>query len=142
MRPEAGGWRRPSSLARWLRFNAVGAAGIAVQAGVLVLLVRVAGLHYLIATGLAVEAAVLHNFFWHCRWTWADRPASGAAANLRNLARFHATTGLCSIAGNLLVMGLLVGAAGLDPLPANAIALALCSVANYLLADRLVFREP
>ena len=26
---------------------------------------------------IAVEAAVLHNFGWHERWTWRDRPRAG-----------------------------------------------------------------
>jgi putative flippase GtrA len=59
---------------RWAAFNAVGLAGVAVQLACLALLVH-AGSHYLAATALAVEAAVLHNFLWHQRWTWRDRPA-------------------------------------------------------------------
>ena len=54
---------------RWLKFNAVGALGMAVQLGSLGFFVRVLGLHYLLATALAVEVAVLHNFIWHRRWT-------------------------------------------------------------------------
>ena len=65
---------------RWLRFNAIGIAGAAVQLTALKLL-SVVGVHYLIATALAVEAAVLHNFFWHCRWTWKETGGS--------LLRFH-----------------------------------------------------
>jgi len=45
---------------RWLKFNAVGAGGVAVQLAFLALLVRL-GVHYLLATALAVEAAVLQN---------------------------------------------------------------------------------
>jgi hypothetical protein len=48
---------------RWVAFNAVGAAGIGLQLGALALLLHVAHLHYLAATALAVEAAVLHNFY-------------------------------------------------------------------------------
>ncbi len=52
-------WRKTGL--RWLKFNAVGGIGIAVQ---LVLLLGLkAGFHlnYLLATALAVEAAVVHN---------------------------------------------------------------------------------
>ena len=66
-------------LRRWLAFNGVGAIGVAVQLAVLAVLVRGAGLHTLIATAIAVEAAILHNFLWHERWTWADRASSGQA---------------------------------------------------------------
>jgi len=59
---------------RFVRFNAVGAAGIGVQLSVLWLLTGVAHLHYLPATFAAVTLAVMHNFMWHRRWTWGDRP--------------------------------------------------------------------
>jgi putative flippase GtrA len=124
---------------RWLKFNLVSAGGILVQTAALVVLVRVARAHYLVATALAVEAAVLHNFFWHKRWTWADRPGMARAGAARLLARFNLTTGLFSIAGNLLLMRLLAGSAGLDPFLANLITIALCSLINFLLSDRLVF---
>jgi len=50
---------------RWIRFNLVGAMGAMVQAGLLFLLTERARVDYLTATGLAVEAAILHNFVWH-----------------------------------------------------------------------------
>src|SRR5512140_3345440 len=108
---------------RWLRFNAVGLGGIIVQLAVLACLTRLAGLSYLPATGCAVEAAVIHNFAWHQRWTWRDRGFSGAAL-LAPLLRFHLTNGLVSIAGNLLLMRVFTGTVGLDPLLANPIAIA------------------
>jgi putative flippase GtrA len=64
---------RIPTLVRWCKFNFVGAVGIGVQFGVLYLLKSVLSLDYLAATALAVEAAVVHNFFWHERFTWADR---------------------------------------------------------------------
>jgi putative flippase GtrA len=62
-------------MTRWLKFNAVGAIGVAVQLGMLAILVRL-GVHYLIATALAVETAVLQNYYWHARWTWRGREGS------------------------------------------------------------------
>ena len=122
---------------RWLKFNAVGGIGIAVQFAVLSALKSVLGLNYLAATSLAVEAAVIHNFLWHQRFTWADRPAGMGWARF---VRFNLTTGVFSIAGNLALMRLLVDASGLPYLAANGIAIATCSVANFLMSDRLVFR--
>ena len=60
---------------RFLKFNGVGAIGFALQLALLALLLRL-GLHYLAATALAVELTILHNFAWHERWTWRDRPAA------------------------------------------------------------------
>ena len=118
---------------RWWRFNAVGLLGIAVQMAALEAAMR-AGLAYLPATALAVEAAVLHNYAWHRRWTWRDRAHA-------SLLRFHLTVGLLSVGGNLLLMRLLVGAAHLHPVPANLAAITICSLANYLAADRSVFLD-
>jgi putative flippase GtrA len=124
---------------RWLKFNLVGAIGIGVQLGVLAAL-KTAGIHYLLATALAVEAAVLHNFVWHERYTWADRGSVTLGETLRQLLKFHVANGAVSLAGNVGLMRLLVGTAHLQYLLANIIAIAACGVANFLLGDRLVFK--
>lgn len=122
---------------RFLRFNGVGVAGFALQLGLLAALLC-AGVHYLVATALAVEAAVLHNFAWHERWTWRDRPATGRS-RLARLWRFHALNGLVSLVGNVALMRVLVGAFAMPAIPANLIAVLACSLVNYLASDRLVF---
>jgi dolichol-phosphate mannosyltransferase len=119
---------------RWCKFSLVGTAGIVVQLGMLALLTA-AGVHYLLATALAVEAAVLHNFAWHQSFTWSDR--NGGI--LGRLAKFHATNGAISILGNLVLMRLLVGGFGMPPVPANLLSIVVCSLANFLAADRIVF---
>jgi len=126
----------PSGLIRWLKFNAVGAIGIAIQLGVLTLLKSGLGLNYLLATGLAVEAAVLHNFIWHERFTWADRRAR---TSLSRLAKFNLTTGGLSILGNMIAMKLLVEIAGVEYLLANLLSIATCSILNFFVADRTIF---
>jgi len=127
---------------RWLKFNAVGVLGMFVQLGSLGLLIHVLGMHYMLATALAVEAAVLHNFLWHRRWTWADRQGVDVPAWGVLLLRFNLTTGMISIAGNLAFMSVLAGAAGLEPVLANLLSICLCSVINFLVCDRLVFLPP
>jgi putative flippase GtrA len=126
---------------RWTRFNAVGAVGVAVQLGVLAVTMRVWGWHYLVATAIAVEAAVLHNFFWHQRWTWRDRPAVSRRIVLARLLQFQLLNGVISLAGNLGLMALLTAAFGLKPLLANAIAIAACSLVNFVASEMLVFRR-
>lgn len=121
---------------RFARFSVVGAGGILVQTAALAVLLRFSGLHYLLATGVAVELSVLHNFIWHRRWTWGDRPESRAALVL---LRFNATNGLMSLAGNLLFMWLLVAGFSLDPHAANLMTIGICSLINFALADLFVF---
>jgi putative flippase GtrA len=125
---------------RWLRFNLVGAIGIVVQLAVLGMLNGVLRLDYLAATALAVEAAVLHNFLWHERFTWADRASVTRRQALLRLVRFNLTTGLVSILGNLLLMRLLVGQAHLPSVPANLMSIASCSLVNFLVSEYAVFR--
>ena len=132
----AGRTRSRAVFHRFAKFSAVGAGGVIVQTVTLGVLLRVGGMHYLLATALAVEASVLNNFVWHRRWTWADRQKSRAA---RTLLRFNATNGAMSLIGNLAVMFILVSGLDLNPYAANLITIAICSLVNFALADRVVF---
>ena len=125
---------------RWLAFNGVGLLGVAIQLMTLAVLVHLAGAHYLAATAVAVELAVLHNFAWHQRWTWRDRPSRSERAMLARLARFHMLNGLVSLVGNLGLMMVLTGALNVEPVLANAIAIASCSVVNFIASEALVFK--
>jgi dolichol-phosphate mannosyltransferase len=124
---------------RFFRFNTVGALGIGVQLAALWLLVDVAGLHYFLATMAAVGLAVLHNFVWHWRWTWADRAARGGMVS--TLARFAGANGAVSLAGNLGLMTLLVSGAHLGPVFAGALGIGVCGLANFWMGHGVVFRR-
>ena len=126
----------PSLLYRFARFSAVGAGGVIVQTVTLAVLLRVGSIHYLAATACAVELSVLHNFIWHKKWTWADRPGTRTAIRL---LRFNATNGAMSLIGNLAFMYVFVSMLKLDPHAANLITIAVCSLVNFALADRYVF---
>ena len=128
------------TLRHWLKFNAVGIAGIGVQLLALTILAGGFKLNYLISTFLAVEAAVLHNFLWHERWTWIDRTMLDRRGVGGRLIRFHLSNGLISIGGNLALMWLLVSQLHVHYFIANLIAIGSCSVVNFFASDRLVFR--
>lgn len=135
--PAGAGANPRATLIRWGKFNFVGGIGIAVQ--FLTLFFLKSGLHLpiLIATAIAVEAAVLHNFVWHERFTWRDRQLGGGW--WRRMVRFHLGNGAVSIAGNVALMKVLAGP--LNYLVANAIAIGLCSIANFLVSECWVFGE-
>jgi len=130
-----------STAQRAWRFYMVGGLGIVVQLSSLAVLDH-AGVNYVVATVIAVEAAVLHNFVWHERYTWGDRRSGGVRGEALRLLKFNATTGLVSIAGNVIVMRLLVGEAEFRPVAANIVTIASCSLVNFLVSDRAVFRPP
>ncbi len=125
-----------AGMVTWLKFNLVGGIGIGVQLGALAGLKSGLRLGYVLATALAVEIAVIHNFVWHERFTWAHR----RGRILRRFVWFNLTTGALPIAGNLLAMKMLVGFLGWPYLTANGIAIVACSILNFLVSDRLVFR--
>jgi putative flippase GtrA len=126
-----------SPFLRWIKFNLVGAMGMAVQLAALWCLNRLLGRHYLLASALALELTLLHNFLWHVRYTWRD--ARDGSSRLRQLLRFHFANGLVSLAGNLALMRLLVRGAHLPLLLSNAIAILSCSLANFWLGHRWAF---
>jgi len=119
------------------RFVTVGAIGFVLQLGALALLTQVVRWPYEPATALAVALAVLHNFWWHERWTWRDRTATGGLAG--RIARYYVTTGATSIAGNLAMTAIGVELFGWSPIVANVVAVAGSSLANFIISDRWVF---
>jgi len=127
---------RGTRFIRWLKFNAVGAIGIVVQLAVLTILKSGLGINYLLATAIAVETAVLHNFFWHERFTWPDRKSR---APFKRLAKFNLTNGAISILGNMGFMKVLVGGLGMNYFLANLLSIAICSLMNFLVSDVFVF---
>ncbi|HEY3443578.1 MAG TPA: GtrA family protein [Paludibaculum sp.] len=124
-----------------MRFSAVGGLGLAVKFGVLILMKSVFGLGYLLATSIAVEAAIIHNFVWHSRWTWRDRSRDLTMGEiLHRLLRLHLTSGAVAMATNLVVMRLAVGEAGVHYIVANGLATVAASAVNFMLANWLVYR--
>jgi putative flippase GtrA len=115
-----------------------------VQFAALFLVKGVLHFHYLAATAIAVEAAVVHNFVWHEQFTWVDRTKSASGQphwrrSLPRFLRFNLTTGAVSILGNLALMKVMVGHGHINYLLANAIAITLCSLANFLVSENWVF---
>ena len=133
--------RRRGTFLRWMKFNAVGGIGIVVQLAALTVFRSRLKLDYLLATGLAVEIAVIHNFLWHERFTWVDRPTRRPVQSLVRLAKFNASNGAVSIVGNLALMRLLVGELKFNYFVSNLLAIVLCSMVNFLLGDRFVFER-
>lgn len=126
----------PSNAMRFVRFSIAGAGGFVVQIATLALLTSVLRVNYLLATFVAVEAAILANFVWHQQWTWKDR----AGSPVHRLIRFNALNAVTSMAGSMVVTALLVETVGLPVLTANIISVGVLSLVNFIGADRLVFR--
>jgi putative flippase GtrA len=121
---------------RFVRFALAGTAGLLVQIATLAVLTSLLNVNYLVATFVAVEAAILSNFVWHQRWTFRDRSGSW----LERLIQFNALTALTSIVGGVFLTALLVELLALPPILANVVSVMILSVINFIGADTLVFR--
>ncbi len=110
---------------RFLRFGAVGALGVGVNSLALFVAHGVAGLPLLVASPLAVEVAILHNFVWNERWTFGARRFS-----LTRLGKFNLTSlgGLVITSG---VLYLLVAYGGLHYMLANLMGIAAATAWNF-----------
>jgi putative flippase GtrA len=122
---------------RFVRFAAAGAGGFAVQIAIVGALTNTPGVHYLVATVIAVEAAILLNFYCHQRWTWSDRAWGPPTARL---IRFNALTATTSILGSLVVTALLVESLSISPVLGNILSVVSLSIVNFICSDKLVFR--
>jgi dolichol-phosphate mannosyltransferase len=122
----------------WLRFCVVGVMGSVVQTVALYAGRDVAGLHYLVATVLAVEVTLAHNFAWHERWTWktAGQPGWGKRA-----WKYQLGTGTVALLANLFAMRVLVGWMGLPTLVATPLAIVGSGGINFLIGQFLVFKR-
>jgi putative flippase GtrA len=126
-----------NTLVRWGRFNLVGVLGAAAQLGSLAILDRIVPGHYLVASAVALEVTLLHNFVWHVHYTWRER--RNGATVWRRCLRFHLSNGMVSLAGNLALMQALVAGLRLPVLMANGIAILCCSLVNFCLGEVWVF---
>jgi len=131
----------PPTIARMLRFSAVGVSGIFVNQGVLMSLHGALGLPLLLSSVVAIETSILTNFFLNARWTWrAD--LEGSLRNwVRKALQYHAATAFAALAGNVAVLVALVHLFGIDYRIANLVGIAAGSGLNYAAAELWIFRK-
>jgi dolichol-phosphate mannosyltransferase len=128
---------------RFSRFALVGAGGVLVDMALLFLLSdpRALGLGLTRSKLVAAEAAILNNFWWNDRWTFADLVPEQHASSARwkRLLKFNGVC-LAGLALNVGILNLLFNYGGLDRYAANAIAIAAVAAWNYLLNRALAWR--
>ena len=118
-------------------FLGVGAVGFVVQMLSLAALLA-AGCSPLTATAAAAAIAVLHNFVWHERLTWADR-MRGRDGVIKRLSAFAGATGVTSVAGSVVFTAAYERSLGVGVFAANVLAIATLALANFVIADRWIF---
>ena len=120
------GARKPANWAQLFKFGFVGASGYLINLAVFAVLVEAAGFHHAVGAVGAFCVAVSSNFYWNRHWTF--RASEGHAGF--QAARFF-TVSLVGLVLNLAILEALIGA-GLDALPAQAIAVAAVMPVNFV----------
>ncbi len=96
---------RPQNWLQLARFCAVGASGFVVNLVVYALLLRGAGLHYLLAASGSFLVAVTSNYTWNRLWTFRRQRGHVGYQGLRFLV-----VSTCALGANLVVLYVLVEA--------------------------------
>lgn len=121
------GTHKPANWLQLFKFGGVGASGYVVNLTAFALLSGLADLFYLVAAVGAFAAAVTNNFVWNRIWTFR---ATAGHAGFQAASFLIVSVGALGI--NLLVLALLVDLAGVAPLPAQAVAVAVAMPCNFI----------
>ncbi|HEX5165135.1 MAG TPA: glycosyltransferase family 2 protein [Thermomicrobiales bacterium] len=114
---------------RFLRFAAVGGAGVAVNSGLLYIFVSQAGLAPLIAAGVATEVSILSNFALNDAWTF--RGVRGNVSRIASAARYNLNA-LGGFGLSLAVLAFLTQTTGIHYMLANLFAIGSATLWNYV----------
>ena len=112
---------------RFVKFCLVGGSGVAVNTAALFALTEWARLSLAIASPLAVEVAILNNFYWNNAWTFR-----AGSVDFGRLVKFN----LVSLVGMAITTGVLlylVNNFGLHYLIANLFGIGVAMVWNFLI---------
>ena len=121
---------------RFQKFLVVGAVGLAVNQGLLFLLVSFGDMHVAAASPIAILVSMAVTFLLNELWTWRDR---GEGHIVRRISLY----GAINSGGLLINWGLLVGLhnVGLNYLVANLVGAAVAAVWNFSLNHVITWKR-
>jgi putative flippase GtrA len=121
------GTRKPANWVKLFKFGVVGASGYVINLIVFAALNQGLDVNHIAAAVGAFVVAVTNNFWWNRHWTFdAAHGHAGFQA-----ARFFAVS-LVGLGVNLVLLALLVDAAGAPEVPSQALAVALSMPVNFI----------
>jgi putative flippase GtrA len=121
------GLRRPHNWYQLVKFCVVGGSGYVVNLCVFTLAVKAFSMHHLTAATCAFVVAVMNNFWWNRHWTFG---AGDGHAGFQ-AARFF-TVSVAAFLFAAAILELLVSGAGMNEVPAQAIAILAATPLNFL----------
>jgi len=129
----ATGLRLPTQL---VRFGVIGACTVALDFGLLYVLVNVAHLNYFLAAFMAFSIASILNYVLSVRYVFL----AGRFGRANEFAIFMVTT-VVGLGLNQLTMWVLVGVAGIGYMLAKCASLTIVTGWNFLSKKRIVFLD-
>lgn len=131
---------------RFLKFGTVGASGTFVNLGVLYLAqeylfsaIEPAGMRLNVSLVVAIFFATVNNFLWNRAWTWRDR--KHLHRHRSRLAQFGQYAMACWVGIALQIVFTKLLVLYFHYLAANAVAIVLSSVFNFVVNDLWTFRH-
>jgi dolichol-phosphate mannosyltransferase len=121
------GLRKPHNWVELAKFLLVGLSGYVVNLAVFTFSLKVLGVHHIAAATIAFGVAVMNNFWWNRHWTFA---AGGGHAGFQ-AARFFTVSALAFLI-QIALLELLITAAGLPKVAAQALSLVLATPVNFI----------
>ena len=121
------GLKRPHNWYQLVKFCVVGGSGYVVNLCVFAACVELFSMHHLVAATCAFVVAVTNNFWWNRHWTFG---AGGGHAGFQAARFFTVSIGAFLFAA--AVLELLVSAAGVAELPAQAISIVAATPLNFV----------
>jgi len=120
-----------SYLQHFIKFSIVGAIGVVVNEGLLIL-IKSTGVYFLTAGAVAIEISILSNFVLNDVWTFRDRRSGSAAVRL---VKFNVLM-LAGLVLNLAILYAGVDYFGMTAEVANLVGIAAAFLLRYALSVR------
>jgi putative flippase GtrA len=130
---------------RFMKFGTVGASGVVVNLGVLYLCqeflfiaIKTPSMRLNVSLAVAIFFATVNNFFWNRAWTWSDRFHHPDKHLILHFGQYALA---CWVGIVLQVLLTKLFVVYLHYLVANALAIVLASVFNFLVNNFWTFRS-
>ena len=121
------GMRKPHNWVQLAKFLLVGLSGYVVNLAVFTFSLEVLGVHHIAAATIAFGVAVMNNFWWNRHWTFGAREGHAGF----QAARFFAVSAVAFLI-QVSLLELLISAAGMPKVLAQAISLVLATPVNFI----------
>lgn len=121
------GLRKPHNWVQLAKFLLVGLSGYVINLAVFTFSLEVLGVHHIAAATIAFGVAVTNNFWWNRHWTFGARDGHAGFQAARFL-----TVSVVAFLIQVALLELLITAAGVPKVIAQAISLALATPVNFV----------